>query len=277
MGKASKSKQNKKPVAYKQPKDRFALWVSLATAVVAAIIIVIVVITTTNVNKQSNVDASTTTPNGVVNDGFVINKDGLVPAEPTSIDTALAQSTYDSTQNNISLYIDYACPHCAEFEEANIGQLENWLKDGTVDTVTIHPISFLTQYSVDGANALSCVANYEPTRILEAHKLLISHHADPLSPAKISNMLKDNGYNMTDEFNTCIRGGEYENFILKATERAQTGPIPQSTGVATISGTPTVLVNGQRYPQAPTDAEAFKAFALQTFQTVNADQPTVSE
>jgi protein-disulfide isomerase len=265
MGKASRAKNSRQQkigkIKVKQPKDRFGLFIGAFVALIAIIITGTIVYFNVNESKQTDATASTVTPNGVVNDGFVINNAGIVKSDPYKIDTELTASEYSSDKNNVSLYIDYACPHCADFEEANIGQLETWLDDGTIDTVTIHPLAFLTQYSLDAANAFSCVANYEPSRALDAHEALMENHDQGLNTKQIVKVLSDKGLNMTEEFTKCIRGSQFENFVLKSTEHAQTGPIPGTeAGTENITGTPSVFVNGFRYKNDPADGSIFKLF-----------------
>lgn len=259
MGKASKTKTKLTQQSMKQPKDRFALWVTLGTVVTTIIIIVTIVLLNTLQTQTTQGEAFTTTPTGTVNDGLVVNQEGIIPSGPTSIDTPLQPSEYTSDKNNISLYMDYACPHCAEFEETNMAQIEEWLKNGTINTVTLHPVAFLSQYSIDAGNAISCAAEYTPTQTVQAHKILMANHANQPQPADIVTLFKNEGIT-SPELTTCINSGQYENFILAATERAQTGPIPASTGVNQITGTPTVLVNGVKYSGPPTDATGFNDF-----------------
>lgn len=265
MGKASR--KNKTPEIVKKQRNLFPL---IITAIVVAIVLIIgitVIALNTNHAQQNNADQATTAPSGVTNDGFVINKDGLVPTVTNQpVDVTLTESTYNSDKNNISLYVDYACPHCAEFEKANLQQIEKWLQDGTIDTLTIHPMAFLTNYSQIGGNALSCVAEYDPKNILKAHETLTTNFDKGLNVKQTLNVLQEAGVSNNDEFTACVRGGKYNDFIAKATARAQNGPIPSSS-IQKISGTPTVLVNGQRYTQSPTDANAFAAFVTTTTAT----------
>lgn len=204
--------------------------------------------------KSSNVSASNT-----INDGYTLTKDGVKKAEPYSINQKIEASKYDSKENNVSLYIDYACPHCAEFEEGNIDQLKKWVNDGTIDSVSIHPIAFLSNYSLVAANAMQCVAEYNPDRIWDVSTYLTENHASGWTAKQVyTNIQSELNVNSSDEFTKCVQGGKYDNEVLKATERAQAGPIPNSD-IQNIQGTPTVLVNGNQYPGNP-DPAAFKQY-----------------
>lgn len=263
MGKASRNKGNNKAIVTSDinTKDRFGLWVTVAVIVILAILATIIFLVNTNSQKANDIPASQVSPQGVLNDGIVIRNTGVdTSLKPTKIDAALTESEFSSDENNISAYIDYSCPHCSDFENANREQLDTWLKDETIDTLTIHPVAFLTEYSLNAANTFMCVAENAPEKALDVHYALTENYMDAPRGKGLVNLVSDTGVNMTDELETCIRGNKFEDFIMAATERAQTGPIPASTGVPQIAGTPTIIVNGKRYNNNPADANAFKEF-----------------
>lgn len=250
-------KQNSKLVT--KERNWFAIWTSISAVVVIIAIALVVTIANINEQKVSQVNAATMTPVGVVNDGFVTGKDGAIAstAEPYAIDTPLQASSYDrEAGNNISIYFDGACPHCKEFDEANGPQIEEWVNNGVVDTVTLHPLAFLSNYSLDTGNAMSCVAEYSPEHTFDAQTWLISNPG--ASSKAILEGMRELGAVDSEDFTKCIRGGKYNKFVEEATMRAQTGPVPASA-VQSISGTPTILVNGERYSGDPTP-EVFASF-----------------
>ena len=69
------------------------------------------------------------------------------------------------------------------------------------------------------------------------------------------------GVEDTAAVNTCIDDQSFVSWVRAATERATSGPLP-GTEVASVSGTPTVLVNGEAYTGSLTDADAFSSFVL---------------
>ena len=64
------------------------------------------------------------------------------------------------------------------------------------------------------------------------------------------------------DIDTCIEDPTYKTWVQEATERALAGPIANSE-LEKITGTPTVLVDGQQYVGALDDANEFSAFVLQ--------------
>jgi protein-disulfide isomerase len=75
---------------------------------------------------------------------------------------------------DITLYVDYLCPICGQFEVANKPAIEDLLARGAA-TIEIHPIAILTnrsqgtQYSLRAANAAACVANDYPNSFMNFH------------------------------------------------------------------------------------------------------------
>ena len=73
----------------------------------------------------------------------------------------------------ISVYIDYQCPFCANFENFNAPLIESKVAAGEW-IVEYHPISFLdgggspNEFSSRAANAAVCVAEFSPNRLLQA-------------------------------------------------------------------------------------------------------------
>ena len=61
---------------------------------------------------------------------------------------------------------------------------------------------------------------------------------------------------------SCITDQTFAGWVADARERNQVGPIPNSN-VATVTGTPTVIVNGLQYTGALNDSSAFAAFVVQ--------------
>ncbi|MFP5251801.1 MAG: DsbA family protein, partial [Actinomycetes bacterium] len=57
----------------------------------------------------------------------------------------------------------------------------------------------------------------------------------------------------------CINEGRFMSWAEDATVRAGTQPLPGTDGVV-ADRTPTVIVNGQKYPGSPADAAGFQAF-----------------
>jgi protein-disulfide isomerase len=150
----------------------------------------------------------------------------------------------------IVVYVDYQCPICQAFDVPNNPQLRSWVDTGAA-TLEIRPISFLdraslNQYSSRAANAAFCVANFAPDAFFDFHEALMIKQ-----PAEATEGLTDNelfetasaaGANST-EVKGCIQNKSFGDYVAQHTQKVLNQP---QQGI-TVSGTPTILVNGKQY------------------------------
>lgn len=171
----------------------------------------------------------------------------------------------------IQLYVDYLCPFCGDFEAENERQLRSWIEQGAA-TVEIFPVSILdslsagSQYSTRAANAAGCVANYAPNSFFEFHSLLMANQPEEgqvgLTDEQLIAFAEEAGAG-GDQLEECVTGEEFRGWVKSATAQALNGPLP-GTDVESISGTPTVFVNGLQYNYTvPFDADEFSQFVNQ--------------
>ncbi|MEN9740093.1 MAG: hypothetical protein RLZ72_359 [Actinomycetota bacterium] len=155
---------------------------------------------------------------------------------------------------DITLFVDYLCPICGEFEKTN-GQAINELVSSGAATVEIHPLAFLdnrsqgTKYSTRASNAAACMANYSPNSFYTFHNSLYANQPAENTPGLDDQTLIDlaNKAGAAPQVADCINNGDFEDWVAAQTERAMNGKVainnldPSFTG---ITGTPTVLING---------------------------------
>ena len=175
----------------------------------------------------------------------------------------------------ISIFVDYSCPACKQFEEIHSPLLRTWLESGTV-TVSYHPISFRDaqtagqRYATRAANSAACVANFAPDSYFDYNELLLA--AQPVAPDPL-NLTNNQLIELTEsvvppavagDIAQCIKDESFSDWVGEVTRRAmQTGPLPvKNAEIPLVSGTPTILVNGKQYSWTgnPTDLAAFVAF-----------------
>lgn len=195
-------------------------------------------------------------PLNMASDGIKIGADykavrtDALPAESKPVATpANAAGVVD-----ITLFVDYLCPVCGEFEAAN-GQALNDLVSSGAATVEIHPIAFLdnrsqgTRYSTRAANAGACMANYTPDSYYTFHNLLFANQ-----PAENTAGLDDetlielaNTAGANQQVADCITNGDYVDWVAAETARAMNGELAINNldeSFTGVTGTPTVLLNG---------------------------------
>jgi protein-disulfide isomerase len=196
----------------------------------------------------------------------VVRTPALAPGEKT---TPTKQNLSDS-KAHITVYIDYQCPFCQEFETANTPQISGWLDAGTA-TYEVHPVSILDSprnhdYATRAGNAMICVANDKPDAYLAASNAMYKNQppetATGLPDTKILSILKGAGVAGAD-VTDCVKNGRFSSWLTAQTTAAKSAKTLPNSSVA-FSGTPTVLVNGKQYQGSLTDPAAFAQFVSQT-------------
>lgn len=167
---------------------------------------------------------------------------------------------------DIRIYVDYHCPHCGDFENANGDQLRELVESGKA-TLEIHPISIMdrassgTRYASRAANAAACVANYAPDSFFDFNDLMFANQpgADGLTDEQIVQLASQAGAT-SPSIEACVTGGEFRAWVRAATDRVTGEVIPYSTQPA-FTGTPMIIVNGQHYTDSH-DPQVFRNFLL---------------
>ena len=249
--------------------------IGIALIAVATIVALVII---------GSVRPATPGPLNMASDGILLQGDGTaitaVPTEATQPDAepvATDLSAHTDTVN-ISVYLDYLCPFCGQFEVTNAEQLNSWLTAGNI-TLEVHPISILdgssagSKYSTRAANAASCVANYQPDSFLDVNAALFANQptegTDGLTDAELVSLVETAG--VTDaSVASCITDQEFGSWVGDATDRALAGPLP-NTDVKNVAGTPTVLVQGVQYTGALDDAAAFESFVMEQATATGTD------
>lgn len=211
-------------------------------------------------------------PENMATDGIVLNQGMIAETSAALADGALPLTpTEDPNLLNITIYQDYLCPICGQFDAANGETLAQLVNSGAAK-LSIHPISILnsksagSKYSTRSANAAACVATYSPNNFWDFNQLMFANQpaegGPGLSDDELKKLAADAGSSNTASIDSCISDGTYEGWVDAQTRRALTGPLP-NTSVPNVTGTPTVIVNGQQYTGSISDATAFLAFITQ--------------
>lgn len=216
-------------------------------------------------------------PLNMLSDGILLTGNGTATAAVATKAIAAGSTPVptDPTAHkdtvNIVLYVDYQCPYCQEFETTNGDQIQKWVTGG-VASVEVHPLAILdnsskgTKYSTRSANAAACVANFDPDNYLAVNNALFAKQpaegTSGLTDAEIKKIVGDAGASGKDVA-SCIQDQTFTTWVAAATKRALAGPLPNSVDTPAVKGTPTVLVNGNKYTGSLSDASAFNDFVGQ--------------
>ena len=242
--------------------------------VIAAIVVVVVVVSNNHAAAKHPVTSSAASPKNMASYGVLLTGSGgnivtsRTPAvtigHPVPTDTAKHATTV-----NIVEYVDYQCPYCLAFEEANLNNTAALVAAGTA-TLEIHPIAFLdassegTRYSSRADNAAACVANFDPDEFLSVTAALYEGQPKEGTPGltnkQILSVLAKADVS-EPSITKCVNSETYRTWVSATTAAVENGTFQHvAKSPITFPGTPTVFVNGIQYTGSITDAKAFSAF-----------------
>ncbi|MFM6977850.1 MAG: DsbA family protein [Micrococcales bacterium] len=263
---AARTKAKELREQHKKNEKRKGLFIKLGLAAgivaVAAIIAGVVLTGVSNESGQSETPTNLTANNGLlIGAGGAAILDGKVPAP-------VATPAVTGKPVRIVTYIDYQCPYCAHFENANLKQIKGWLDTGFA-TLEVRVLSFLdgrgspNTYSSRAANAALAVAKYAPNKFFAFNEALFQNQPAENTKGpenddliKLANSL---GINST-AFENAVKNKDFGKWITTTTSKALSSPVSDSNPTVNLEGTPLVLVNGQSYTGAIDNAAEFSQF-----------------
>ncbi len=192
--------------------------------VIAAVLVVVAVLGTFLVAYLNKTDKPSTAPDGAV-------ASYAVPAGPSS------------APMKVSIYEDFLCPFCGDFEKASRDALQKQIDAGTVQ-VQYHVLNFLGDgsgdYSSRAANALAVVLDESGPEVAKKfHDLLYENQppegGDGLSDAQLLDYAVEAGA-PRGAVEAGIKDRTFEQWVDDGTEQASKDKVNQ---------TPTVKVDGK--------------------------------
>lgn len=223
-----------------------------------AVLVVVAVVAAIALNQGGTSSASPTT---VTEQGGIV----LDPGEAGGDGAADAGAAAGEVPR-VSVYLDYQCPHCLAFEQANLPFVSDELAAGTI-SLAVHPVALMdnasqgTDFSSKAANAAVCVAEHQPDAFLDVNEGLFGLQgaaaAGSVNDEVLTGAVADAGADAA-QVRSCIVDQEFEGWVRDSTDRALSDPA--LTGPSGGFGTPTVLVDGQRFngnPESPDELAAF--------------------
>lgn len=177
--------------------------------------------------------------------------DGATPANSDSSGGisvgATAAGTVNEGASELQVYLDFMCPYCGQFEDANGSDLDTLRSSGDL-TVTYHLLANLdslsmgTQYSTRAANAAATVASEAPDAFVPFVEGLFAQqpeeNTEGLTDDEIAQIAVDAG--VPQEVADTFTDGTYNEWVAVATQQAKREG---------VSGTPTVKLDGKTLPQ----------------------------
>lgn len=219
-----RARQMREEVARKQRRRRV---VGLSAGVVVLLAVVAVVALVVTSSRAGSASAAATPPGVTASGGIVTG-----PA---------------SAAHTVTIYQDYQCPICKQFDTTTGPWLEQQRAAGTTK-IEYRPISILdrlsggTQYSTRSANAAFCVAGAQGADFTKFNDEMYAQQPEEngtgLPDSRLVTIAKDAGADV----GTCITGSAHDRFVTSTTNTALAAT---SSGGGGVTGTPTVLVDGK--------------------------------
>ena len=188
---------------------------------------------------DNSADAPTRTPDGITDTGGV---------NLTATDLG---GTAAEDPVKVTIFEDFACPHCKSFEETTGQVLDQQVASGAID-VEYRPVAFLNEFSDDAMAAAMCVFEEDGAKTFRDYaKLLFANQPQggSLSEKEFRDLAEEAG--ASEAATKCITGRPFREWTEEQTEKAFEQP--DSDGKK-LSGTPTVWVDGKAV-NGPEDAE----------------------
>ena len=134
----------------------------------------------------------------------------------------------------ITLYEDFHCPHCADFEE-EFGPTITQAQETGVARVELYPMAFIDEGSITAANAMACAAE---AGFGQAYYLALfaNHTLQWSDPQLIDLATKVVGSPPSEAFQTCVKRRAHADFVTSINAAADQNQVAQ---------TPTMLINGK--------------------------------
>ncbi len=178
------------------------------------------------------------------NTAGVVAADGLVTPK-TATDSGAILIGKPEAKVTVTVYLDFMCPYCGQFERANGDALAAAIDNGTAK-LEVHPMAFLddmssgTKYSTRAANAFAAVANQDARTGLAFSQLLFAQqpaeNTAGLTDSTIADLASQSGAPV--DVVASFAKQTYQPWVAKITQQAF------DSGV---TGTPTVKINGKTF------------------------------
>ncbi len=146
----------------------------------------------------------------------------------------------------ITLYEDFHCPHCADFEE-QFGSTITQAQEAGAARVELYPMAFIDEGSLTAANAMACAAE---AGFGQAYYLgLFANHTLQWSDPQLIDLATKVGGTPSEAFKTCVTRRAHADWVTSINAVADTNGVAQ---------TPTILINGKEVDMATLTPESLK-------------------
>jgi len=145
---------------------------------------------------------------------------------------------YANAANVVTIYSDFACTHCSEFE-TTYGQTLGSLRDSGQVDIEYWPLGFGSAGSARASNAMACAAERDPKLAVSLYDGFFANTGYDWSNDQIMSLSTQLQSALPDGYEACVTGGTHAAWVTGIYNLAKTG--------AASGGTPTVTVNGKPF------------------------------
>ncbi|MGH1565123.1 DsbA family protein [Mumia sp. DW29H23] len=217
---------------------------NVITAAVVAVVLVVIAGAGFAVKAavDNSADDPARTPEGLTEDGGIAltatDVGGTAAADPVKV----------------TLFEDFACPHCKAFEEEAGSWIDEQVAAGAID-VEFRPVAFLTDFSGDAMGSALCVFEDAGAKAYRDYSELVFAN----QPTEGGNLDEKDFVDMAEQAGAtgaadCIKGRPFRDFADLNGEATKAAFDQEDSEGNKLSGTPTVWVNGTTL-NGPEDAD----------------------
>jgi len=152
--------------------------------------------------------------------------------------------------NVVTLYSDFACTHCAEFETTYGQTLADLRTSGKID-IEYWPLGFGSAGSARASNAMACAAERDPSFAVALYDGFFANMGNDWSNDQIMSLSTQLQPTLPDGYEACVTGGTHAAWVTGIYNIAKSG--------AAANGTPAMVVNGKPFDLATGTTDSLQA------------------
>lgn len=186
-------------------------------------------------------------------DGKVVQPKQMPGGEESDLPTP-ADAGAKENAATVTVYLDFQCPGCKAFEEANAPTLEKLADEGSI-VLEYKPVSFLdrmsggNEYSTRSANLAACVIDSQPETVRDFFPAMYAQQPEEQGNGRTDEELlkvaEDVGVDTSKKLQSdpeqtvksCVTDQSFKGFVEDSSQDALD---------AKVEGTPWVLINGEK-------------------------------
>lgn len=140
--------------------------------------------------------------------------------------------------NTVTVYLDFQCTGCRDFETQFAPTLTRLQDSGRV-AVEYWPLAFINQQSPLASNAFRCAAEIDPAFGRALHDGVFANYGTTWDNGKLVTLGRSLRPDAPTSYDTCVTANTHVQWSLDITKKAFAGPAK--------NGTPAVYVNGVEF------------------------------